>query len=188
MLQVVFRGGEGALQVLPPLIDVIPEARLNLVIYYLRQGVNAVPTQCITGYLTAWTPLLYIRLTFAGNWLSVSSQHQAITKCLPACRDMVTLEGKKDRIFEIDKQVNNSERHYFPSISFHSLILHFQMMYKRLITSSKTWFLWARGRRVSDSETRGRIVAVRTPADLWRVPEARRPTAASALRHIIIIT
>uniref|UniRef100_A0A3Q2CVG0 Intraflagellar transport protein 56 n=1 Tax=Cyprinodon variegatus TaxID=28743 RepID=A0A3Q2CVG0_CYPVA len=35
---VVFRGGEGALQVLPPLIDVIPEARLNLVIYYLRQG------------------------------------------------------------------------------------------------------------------------------------------------------
>uniref|UniRef100_A0A674E4C4 Intraflagellar transport protein 56 n=1 Tax=Salmo trutta TaxID=8032 RepID=A0A674E4C4_SALTR len=34
---VVFRGGEGALQVLPPLIDVISEARLNLVIYYLRQ-------------------------------------------------------------------------------------------------------------------------------------------------------
>lgn len=37
-LQVVFQGGEGALQVLPPLVDVIPEARLNLVIYYLRQG------------------------------------------------------------------------------------------------------------------------------------------------------
>uniref|UniRef100_A0A4W3GSC9 Intraflagellar transport protein 56 n=1 Tax=Callorhinchus milii TaxID=7868 RepID=A0A4W3GSC9_CALMI len=34
---VVFRGGAGALQILPPLIDVIPEARLNLVIYYLRQ-------------------------------------------------------------------------------------------------------------------------------------------------------
>ncbi|XP_074648294.1 intraflagellar transport protein 56-like isoform X2 [Tubulanus polymorphus] len=34
---VVFRGGEGALQVLPPLIDVIPEARLNLVIYFLKQ-------------------------------------------------------------------------------------------------------------------------------------------------------
>ncbi len=34
---VVFRGGEGALQVLPNLVDVIPEARLNLVIYYLRQ-------------------------------------------------------------------------------------------------------------------------------------------------------
>jgi len=35
---VVFRGGEGALQVLPPLVDVIPEARFNLVIYHLRQG------------------------------------------------------------------------------------------------------------------------------------------------------
>ena len=33
---VVFRNGENALQVLPPLVDVIPEARLNLVIYYLR--------------------------------------------------------------------------------------------------------------------------------------------------------
>ena len=38
----VFRGGENALQVLPPLIDVLPEARLNLVIYYLRQGNPAV--------------------------------------------------------------------------------------------------------------------------------------------------
>ena len=33
---VVFRGGENALQVLPPLLDVIPEARLNLVIYHLK--------------------------------------------------------------------------------------------------------------------------------------------------------
>jgi hypothetical protein len=32
----VFRGGENALSVLPPLIDVIPEARLNLVIYLLK--------------------------------------------------------------------------------------------------------------------------------------------------------
>ncbi|XP_034180372.1 tetratricopeptide repeat domain 26 isoform X4 [Osmia lignaria lignaria] len=34
---VVFKGGEGALQILPNLVDVIPEARLNLVIYYLKQ-------------------------------------------------------------------------------------------------------------------------------------------------------
>lgn len=34
----VFQAGEGALQVLQPLVDVIPEARLNLVIYYLKQG------------------------------------------------------------------------------------------------------------------------------------------------------
>jgi len=35
---VVFRNGENALQVLPQLLDLPPEARLNLVIYYLRQG------------------------------------------------------------------------------------------------------------------------------------------------------
>lgn len=34
----VFKDGEGALQVLPGLVDVIPEARLNLVIYYLKQN------------------------------------------------------------------------------------------------------------------------------------------------------
>nr|CAG4649262.1 EOG090X04LA [Scapholeberis mucronata] len=34
---VIFRNGDGALQVLPPLVDVIPEAKLNLIIYYLRQ-------------------------------------------------------------------------------------------------------------------------------------------------------
>uniref|UniRef100_A0A7S2TNI4 Tetratricopeptide repeat protein 26 n=1 Tax=Lotharella oceanica TaxID=641309 RepID=A0A7S2TNI4_9EUKA len=33
---VVFRNGENALKVLPPLVDSIPEARLNLVIYHLR--------------------------------------------------------------------------------------------------------------------------------------------------------
>ncbi len=36
--KVVFQNGESALQILPPLVDVIPEARLNLVIYYLKQG------------------------------------------------------------------------------------------------------------------------------------------------------
>eukprot|EP00617_Octactis_speculum_P018662 CAMPEP_0185750798 /NCGR_PEP_ID=MMETSP1174-20130828/9557_1 /TAXON_ID=35687 /ORGANISM="Dictyocha speculum, Strain CCMP1381" /LENGTH=617 /DNA_ID=CAMNT_0028427469 /DNA_START=265 /DNA_END=2118 /DNA_ORIENTATION=- len=35
---VVFSQGEGALQVLPQLVEFIPEARLNLVIYYLRNG------------------------------------------------------------------------------------------------------------------------------------------------------
>ncbi|GAB4821295.1 hypothetical protein N2152v2_008341 [Parachlorella kessleri] len=35
---VVFNDGLGGMQVLPPLVDVIPEARLNLVIYYLRRG------------------------------------------------------------------------------------------------------------------------------------------------------
>lgn len=35
---VVFRNGENALQVLPPLVDFVPAARLNLVIHYLRNG------------------------------------------------------------------------------------------------------------------------------------------------------
>eukprot|EP00899_Mesostigma_viride_P026591 jgi/Mesvir1/7116/Mv09220-RA.1 len=35
---VVFRNGENALQVLPQLMDVPPEARLNLVIYYLKNN------------------------------------------------------------------------------------------------------------------------------------------------------
>ena len=35
---VVFRKGDNALQVLPPLLDVIPEARLNLVIFHLHNG------------------------------------------------------------------------------------------------------------------------------------------------------
>ena len=38
LIQVIFRDGEGALQVFPSLVGVIPEARLNLVIYHLRQG------------------------------------------------------------------------------------------------------------------------------------------------------
>merc|ERR1711998_617072 len=38
---VVFSMGDSALQVLPQLVDFIPEARLNLVIYYLRhEGVQ----------------------------------------------------------------------------------------------------------------------------------------------------
>ncbi len=37
--KMVFKNDDGALQVLTQLIDVIPEARLNLVIYYLKQGI-----------------------------------------------------------------------------------------------------------------------------------------------------
>lgn len=35
---VVFRSGEGAFQVLPLLMNSIPEAKLNLIIYYLKNG------------------------------------------------------------------------------------------------------------------------------------------------------
>lgn len=35
---VVFRNGDGALQTFPSLLNIIPEARLNLAIFYLRRG------------------------------------------------------------------------------------------------------------------------------------------------------
>ncbi|KAI8121748.1 intraflagellar transport protein 56 [Lucilia cuprina] len=35
---VVFRNGEGALQIFPGLLDIVPEARLNLAIFYLKNG------------------------------------------------------------------------------------------------------------------------------------------------------
>ena len=35
---VVFQNGERALQILPPLVGVVPEARLNLVIYHMHNG------------------------------------------------------------------------------------------------------------------------------------------------------
>ena len=34
----VFNGGENALKVFPPLVDIFPEAKLNLVIYHMKQG------------------------------------------------------------------------------------------------------------------------------------------------------
>lgn len=37
---VAFRDGAGALQVLPSLVDIISEARLNLTIYYLKQTIH----------------------------------------------------------------------------------------------------------------------------------------------------
>jgi intraflagellar transport protein 56 len=50
LLKVVFQNGEGALQVLPPLVDVIPEARLNLVIYYLKEGIFKINNLKIDGF------------------------------------------------------------------------------------------------------------------------------------------
>lgn len=36
--QCVFNGGENALKVFPPLVEIFPEAKLNLVIYHMKQG------------------------------------------------------------------------------------------------------------------------------------------------------
>mmetsp|Transcript_35666 Transcript_35666/g.93234 ORF Transcript_35666/g.93234 Transcript_35666/m.93234 type:complete len:414 (+) Transcript_35666:582-1823(+) len=56
---VVFRNGEQALQVLPPLIDVLPEARLNLVIYFLREHALAEAAKLIHD-IEPMTPQQYI--------------------------------------------------------------------------------------------------------------------------------
>jgi intraflagellar transport protein 56 len=55
----VFRKGENALQVFPPLIDLFPEARLNLVIYYLRTG-SIEDAQKYTKDLDPFTPREYM--------------------------------------------------------------------------------------------------------------------------------
>ncbi|ESO00852.1 hypothetical protein HELRODRAFT_112981 [Helobdella robusta] len=55
----VFRGGQAALQVLTPLVDVIPEARLNLVIYYLKQDEVAEANELMKD-LQPTTPQEYI--------------------------------------------------------------------------------------------------------------------------------
>lgn len=55
----VFRSGQGALQTFPPLIDTVPEARLNLVIYYLRQN-DVVEAYDLLKDLEPATPQEYI--------------------------------------------------------------------------------------------------------------------------------
>ncbi|OXA51847.1 Intraflagellar transport protein 56 [Folsomia candida] len=53
---VVFRGGQGALQILPKLVDVIPEARFNLIIYYLQQDDVTNASTLIKGTKIKGTP------------------------------------------------------------------------------------------------------------------------------------
>ncbi|CAG2107602.1 unnamed protein product, partial [Medioppia subpectinata] len=56
---VVFRGGEGALQVLPPLVDVLPEAKLNLVIFHLKND-NVTEANRLIKDLEATLPHEYV--------------------------------------------------------------------------------------------------------------------------------
>jgi len=56
---VVFSNGDLALQVLPALVDSIPEARLNLIIYYLRHGAINEATELVND-LDPATPQEYI--------------------------------------------------------------------------------------------------------------------------------
>uniref|UniRef100_A0A914YU75 Intraflagellar transport protein 56 n=1 Tax=Panagrolaimus superbus TaxID=310955 RepID=A0A914YU75_9BILA len=56
---VVFRNGETALQVLPALVDVVPEARKNLIIYYLKKNDVDLAFSHAEG-LTSKTPTEYL--------------------------------------------------------------------------------------------------------------------------------
>ncbi|EWM26214.1 tetratricopeptide repeat protein 26 [Nannochloropsis gaditana] len=77
---VVFRGGEGALRVLPPLVDVIPEARLNLVIYYLRHNGTEEAFELMR-HLEPSTPQEYILkgIVNAGRGLALGSREHLKT-------------------------------------------------------------------------------------------------------------
>ncbi|XP_045535742.1 intraflagellar transport protein 56 [Papilio machaon] len=56
---IVFRNGEGALKVLPELVDVVPEARLNLACVRLRRG-EALEARDLLQPVEASSPLHYI--------------------------------------------------------------------------------------------------------------------------------
>jgi intraflagellar transport protein 56 len=60
--QVVFRNGEGALQVFPSLLDVINEARLNLVIFHLRND-DVVSAFNLMKELEPATPQVIVNIT-----------------------------------------------------------------------------------------------------------------------------
>ena len=56
---VVVRGGEDALQTLPPLVDIVPEARFNLVVYHLSSG-GLTQAHALVKDLEPTTPQEYI--------------------------------------------------------------------------------------------------------------------------------
>lgn len=51
---VVFRNGETALQILPALVDVVPEARKNMIIYYLKKRNCSPVINCQKGDNFRW--------------------------------------------------------------------------------------------------------------------------------------
>lgn len=68
----VVRGGEGALQVLPPLVDIVPEARFNLVAYHLKQN-NLSAAHALVNDITPVSPQDYIIKAVANASMAVSS-------------------------------------------------------------------------------------------------------------------
>lgn len=67
---VVFRNGENALRVLPGIVDYIPEAKLNLVIYYLRND-DVTEAHELVSDLEPSTPQEYILKVRIGRTLGM---------------------------------------------------------------------------------------------------------------------
>uniref|UniRef100_A0A1I7XU91 TPR_REGION domain-containing protein n=1 Tax=Heterorhabditis bacteriophora TaxID=37862 RepID=A0A1I7XU91_HETBA len=77
--QVVFRNGDGALQVFPSLMDTLPEARVNLILYYLkREDVDRAISLCNELEPQATTEFLVKAITYAywGQMKESAYHHQ----------------------------------------------------------------------------------------------------------------
>lgn len=98
---VVFREGEGALQVLPALVDILPEARLNLVVYYLRQGENEEAYELIKDLEPA-IPQEYIlkaivNVVFGQDKEDVRNHHSKFTNNINSAMGIFKYLDKTDR-------------------------------------------------------------------------------------------
>ena len=65
---VVFRGGEGALGVLPPLMAAIPEARLNLAMYHLKCGQLGEAAALLEDVVPSSVPEFQLKASLAALW------------------------------------------------------------------------------------------------------------------------
>ncbi|KAJ1441103.1 hypothetical protein B484DRAFT_343219 [Ochromonadaceae sp. CCMP2298] len=85
---VVFSNGDQALQVLPGLVDSIPEARLNLIIYYLRHG-NINEAFDLVSDLDPATPQEYIIKGVVHATLGQSTGNREHLKMAQQCFQLV---------------------------------------------------------------------------------------------------
>ena len=90
----IFRGGEGALQILPPLLGVVAEARLNLAIYHLKQGMVHSLCQpmshCIPCVNPCLTPFPCLTAFPVSTHVSLHSLCQPMSHCIPCVNPCLT--------------------------------------------------------------------------------------------------
>ncbi|KAF3424767.1 hypothetical protein E2986_11068 [Frieseomelitta varia] len=90
LITLVFKGGEGALQILPNLVDVIPEARLNLVIYYLKQDDVREAFELIKDLEPA-VPQEYILKGIVNAVMGQETNSTKVQKILTFCDDLTRM-------------------------------------------------------------------------------------------------